>query len=222
MKLKFFQFSALGLTLLLASCQQGWNTMVEEAQAGDLRQQYRLGYKLLARGEKGDANRQAALQWFLVGAQRGYAPSQVAAAACYQFGLSGTSNLHKAEAWYEKAAHQGNINAYRGLLSLALIHDDMKSAAPWMEKLALRGDVSSQMAYASMLAEGLGVKPNPRKSVNFWRYAAMAGDKDAMLMMGMCYSEGWGVPANKTLSKAWLRMAKDAGSGAAKKLLREK
>ncbi len=225
MKHKLFSLLSAGLalscSLMFASCQQGWNDMVKSAQAGDLAQQYRLGYKLLARGEKGDANRQAALQWFMLGAANDYAPSQVAVAACYQFGLAGESDLDKAEYWYEKAARQGNENAYRGLLSLALIHDDMKSAAPWLEKLALKGDVSSQMAYASMLAEGQGVKPNPRKSVDFWRYAAMAGDKDALLMMGMCYSQGWGVPVNKTLSNAWLRMAKDAGSGAAKKLLRK-
>ncbi|MFI3244396.1 MAG: tetratricopeptide repeat protein [Akkermansia sp.] len=220
-QLSFFTLClSLSVGLVLTSCQQGWNKMVEAAYEGVPSQQYRLGYKLLARGEKGDANRQAALQWFMLGARKGYAPSQVAVAACYQFGLAGKTDLHQAEHWYEKAAKQDNVNAYRGLLSLALTRDDMTSAAPWLEKLALRGDIASQMLYANMLAEGQGVEPDPRKSVDFWRYAAISGDKDALLMMGMCYSQGWGVPQNNRLAIAWWKLADEAGSGAARQLLR--
>lgn len=212
---------ALCSVCVLSSCQQGLNQLAKVAQSGDVVDEYKYAYRLLSKGKQGDAYRQSALQWFLASAHKGYAPAQVAAAACYQFGLAGPSDLYLAEYWYKKAAKQGNVNAFKGLLSLALSQDDLKEAAPWLEKLALQGDESLQMVYASMLAEGAGVKANPRKAVDFWRYAAISGNGEACLMMGICYSQGWGVPPNMRLAKAWWRMSSDAGNGAAKKLLRE-
>ncbi len=223
LRLPAFFFVSLTLMsgLILSSCQSRLSQLAEGVQEADVEHQYKYAYHLLKKGEDGDIYRQCALKWFLVGCEKGYAPSQVGAAACYQFGLSGETDLEKAEYWYLKAALQGNVNAYRGLISLALERDDIKSAAPWLRQLALQGDVVTQMAYARMLSEGIGVKRNPRDAVDFWRYAAMQGNGDACLMMGVCYSQGWGLPVNQRLAHAWWRMAEEAGNGAAKSLLKE-
>lgn len=216
---KYGAMVALLGSLLLGGCQPDWESLVSGSLQGDTQTQHRYAMELLEHGKKSSVSRSAALEWFLVAAQAGYAPSQVGAASCYHLGLAGPVDLDKARFWYLKAAHQGSVSAYQGLLALALAKDDLKEAAPWVRKLALAGDVDMQMQYARMLTEGIGVKRNEHAAVNFWRYAAIAGNGDARLMMGMCYLEGWGVPQSTRLALGWWKLAAEAGNKIAKKLI---
>lgn len=218
---RFASLVALGGCLLMGGCQPDWEALASGAQQGDVVAQYKYAYELIQRREKGEIYRKLALEWFLVAAKAGYAPAQVGAATCYHLALAGPKDVEKARYWYQQAARQGNIGAYKGMLSLELETGELEGAAPWVRKLALAGDINLQMQYARMLSEGVGVPMDEREAVNFWRYAAMAGNDEACLIMGMCYAEGWGVPIEPRLARGWWQLAADAGNKAAKRLIKQ-
>lgn len=208
------------LCLAMSACTHSMAPVIAAALEGDPVQQYQYGKYLLQKGKQRDAQRQAALKWFLESAQQNYAPAQVALAACYQFGLCSPVDEEQARYWYKKAAKQKDINAYKGLVSMAVENQDLKAALPWMKALAEAGDTGMQMIYANLLTEGIIIEPDEKLAVNYWRYAAIAGNDEACFKMGVCYAQGWGIPQNERMARLWWKMAADKGNSSAKKILK--
>ena len=208
MRGRFFQFS-LFVLLALSSCRTPTAVLLEGAQQGDAAMQYRYAYRLLESRDEGELYRQRALEWFHASARQQYAPAQMAMGALYHTGLTGTQDEKLARFWYEKALAQGDNNACRGLLSLALAKDDWAEAAPYLKRLAIAGDVECSLKYAAMLMEGRGVPRDEAAAVDYWRYAAMAGNAHGCLMMGTCYANGWGVPIVPRLANFWWGRARE-------------
>ena len=66
---------------------------------------------------------------------------------------------------------------------------------------------------------GFGVKPNPKKSFEYFMSAAQAEIDQAMFEVGICYLQGKGVPQDKEEAINWLTRAAEKGYEKAKVVL---
>lgn len=91
-------------------------------------------------------------------AQKGHAEFQNALAYMYQYGLGMEANSFKAVAWYQKAAHQGDVEAqYNLAYLLATDKTTLEESAFWMRTAAKNGHQQAK-AYLKKSGKGVALK----------------------------------------------------------------
>jgi TPR repeat protein len=86
---------------------------------------------------------------------------------------------------------------------------------------AKQGIAAAQNEIGRMAAEGLGVKRDYTKAVQWFRLAAKQGEPYAQANQGIMYLEGRGVAKDRAEAIAWLLKAAEKEQPAAVKILRE-
>ncbi len=108
----------LSLTLLLISTgavqaaeqsrSETENAVAQSAEQGNALAQAKLGALYLLGRDEHEKDEKKAFEWLLKAANQGVLEAQVIVAAMYDRGLGIPMDVHKATAWYEKAAAQGH------------------------------------------------------------------------------------------------------------------
>lgn len=80
-----------------------------------------------------------------------------------------------------------------------------------IETKASAGDVSSQLLYGRLHAEGLCVPKDQNKFIEWITKAADQGNAEANRTLGLAYETGFGVAANQALAAAFMAKAANAG-----------
>lgn len=146
-------------------------------------------------------------------AKKGSVFSDMLLATCWQKGIGVPRDPAKAMPYLESAANKGCVKAQRDL-GLALLNAKKpEEAAKWFAKGSANGDLSSTFYCGKMLLEGLGVKQNKERGVEYLRKAAEAGFPQAMYYMGNCCMAGDGIAENPEQAAAWYRRAAVRGQG---------
>jgi len=102
----------LSFSLLSANCVQAnepvENSVTQQAEQGNALAQAKLGSLYLLGQDGHDKDEKKAAEWMLKSANQGFLEAQVIMAAMYDRGLGIEMDVHKATAFYEKAAAQGH------------------------------------------------------------------------------------------------------------------
>ena len=104
----------------------------------------------------------------------------------------------------------------RQKLGLTLDQEKVTKAAtealPEVRRMAEAGSAEALYLVGAAAKTGLGGKPNPEESINWYRRAAALDHTDAIFFLGLAYSErGNGVAEDKTEALQWLEKAAAAG-----------
>jgi TPR repeat protein len=126
-----------------------------------------------------------------------------------------SQNYAQAEAWYRKAAEQGNARAQ---LNLGMLYNngqgvpqDYAQAAQWYRKAAVQGDFLSQSNLGVLYVNGHGVHQDFVLAAQWFRKAADQGYALAQNNLGVLYDNGLGVPQDYAQAVQWYRTAADQG-----------
>lgn len=84
------------------------NSVTQMAEQGNPLAQAKLGAMYLLGKEDKQQDDKKAAEWMLKAANQGFLEAQVIVAAMYDRGMGMEMDVHKATAWYEKAAAQGH------------------------------------------------------------------------------------------------------------------
>lgn len=122
-------------------------------------------------------------------------------------GIGCKKNYGEAATYYVKLAKLGDVDAMREAALCYLNGKDYKNALTWFKKGTEAGDTTSTYYYGLMLADGMGVKPDPAMGFVYARKAADEGMAAAQLLVSRLYREGRGVDASATEANRWLRLA---------------
>lgn len=156
----------------------------EAAVKGDPKAMFVIGDRLMGKnpGAAG-SDMKAAVHWYEMAADLGYAPAQYRLGNAYEKGLGVTRDVDTAKTWYQLAAEQGNASAMHNLAVLYATavdgKSDMDSAARWFLEAADLGVKDSQVNLGILSARGEGVPQDLAESYKWLSLAAEAGDTDA-------------------------------------------
>ena len=119
------------------------------AEQGDRAAQFYMGL-LNEQGRGGEANNQAAMEWYRRAAKRNYVPAQFRLGSLFALDHSVENNINATVFWWEKAAQAGHVNAQ---LKLGLLYTNgpTKVRRPvlgrsWLTEAARRGSLDARMA----------------------------------------------------------------------------
>lgn len=109
-------------------------------------------------------------------------------------------------------AERGHPVAQRELALVYAKYPDMEnpktSAAAWLQKAALAGDLEAQLALAQAFHGGtLGLKLDDAQAWTWFEAAAQQGDGRASFMLARMASHGQGTPQSLERSVHWLQVA---------------
>ncbi|WP_244592780.1 tetratricopeptide repeat protein [Azospirillum palustre] len=108
--------------------------------------------------------------------------------------------------WTRMKAELGDSDAqYR--LAEAVRTADVAASVSWYRRAARQGHVAAQTMLAFLLANGIGVPPDPRRAVSWYRRAAAKGDVGAQNNLGYMHEHGAGVPCDPAKAALWYRLA---------------
>ena len=117
----------------------------------------------LAAYEKGDFET-AFAHWKLL-AQKDYPPAQYYMAVLHRDGAGVQQDYAGAQAWYERAANNGNVLALHDLAVMYQggvgVQQDFARALPYLERAAAMGYAPSQYNLGVLLVQGKGTEPDP-------------------------------------------------------------
>lgn len=138
--------------------------------------QYKLGL-LYIEGKQIKKDTATGIDLIAKAAEQHFTPAMVKLAEIAT--TQGRSNV--AEAWYQKAADEGNVKAMVALAKQFQNNEnsnyDPKQAFLWMLKAAKKGSVFAQNEIAKMYREGLGVIADEKEAAN-WQAKAEQSEKD--------------------------------------------
>ncbi len=141
--------------------------------------QYSLG-NIYFRGDEGVAkDYPEALKWYLMAAEQGNVPAQVAAGAMYASGKGTKQDYVEANRWFLRAGNRGNAfaqfnmgTAYDNGLG---VKTDHAQAFQWFLKSAENGVAQAQVIVGNMYAEGRGIGQDAVKAYSWINRAAEDG-----------------------------------------------
>lgn len=88
---------------------------------------------------------------------------------------------------------------------------DSVGAIVHFKRCAEQGELRCQVAYASFLQRGEGVRQDLQAAFDLYYQAAMRGDATAQLNLGEFYEQGQVVPADPKEAVVWYSLAADQG-----------
>lgn len=107
-------------------------------------------------------------------AEKGDADAQFNLAQAYRFGRGVPINLGAAQAWYERAANKGHVNAQYILGRMLFLNGNHTGGARWLKAAADGGEPLAMLAYGTALFNGDGV---PQNQVLGYAYVNRAANK---------------------------------------------
>jgi TPR repeat protein len=129
----------------------------------------------------------------------------------YRNGHGVAQDLQQAEAWYRKAAAQGDP---RGQWALGLCIYDVEGDAgrneeafAWMSRAAAHGEPFLQC----WLGDFYAMTARHEEALYWYGQAAAQDDKEGQFKLGMMYEEGNGVPQDNDQAAFWYRKAAEQG-----------
>jgi hypothetical protein len=85
---------------------------------------------------------------------------------------------------------------------------DLKQAAEWYRKAAVKGDLAGELHLAALYRDGgKGLPRDMAEAAGWYRKAAEQGDVSAQATLGLLYSLGQGVPKSDVEAYFWLDLA---------------
>ncbi len=157
-------------------------------------------------------NEQKALEYFKLGAEKGYSPSLNNLGRCYDYGFGVEQNRKMAFQHYlraaklENAAAQYNVgNCYQNGIGTDV---DNQKAFEWYQKAAINNYPLALNNLGYCYDFGIGVKKNRRLAFKNYNKAASFGLAEARYNVGNCYYNGHGVKKNRKKAKELLTLAK--------------
>ena len=106
-------------------------------------------------------------------AEKGDADAQFNLAQAYRFGRGVPINLGAAQAWYERAANKGHVNAQYILGRMLFLNGNHTGGARWLKAAADGGEPLAMLAYGTALFNGDGV---PQNQVLGYAYVSRAAN----------------------------------------------
>lgn len=116
--------------------------------------------------------------------------------------------------WTRMRAELGDVEAQFALAETLRVAD-VVAAVPWYRRAARGGHVGAQTMLAFLLANGIGVRANPRAAIAWYRRAASQGDVGAQNNLGYMHEQGAGVECDTAKAALWYRLAALQGSATA-------
>lgn len=173
---------------------------------------------MYANGEGLPKNREKAVDYFLIAAEKGIVQAQRIIATEYVSGDILPKDFQKAKFWMEEAAKQGDPQAQlqlgRYYVSDFGFKDD-KMAYEWFEKAALQGDAEAQYTVRGCYIYEIYVKHDPSVANNWSIKAAEQGHARAKYELGMSYLNGRGFVKNTDKGIEYLISAADSNDNKA-------
>ena len=159
--------------------------------------------------------KEEAIQWYRLGAEKGFAEAQYALGNCYFKGDGVNQNYAEAVKWYQSAAKQGNAKAQNKTGDCYLngvgVQEDKNEAIKWYRMSAEKGNADAQFNLGSCYYSGNGVKQDYSEAVKWYQAAAKQGDAYAQFNLGVCYFNGRGTEINDSIAVKWYRLAAEHG-----------
>lgn len=108
-------------------------------------------------------------------AEKGDADAQFNLAQAYRFGRGVPINLGAAQAWYERAANKGHVNAQYILGRMMFMNGNHTGGVRWLKAAADGGEPLAMLAYGTALFNGDGVPQNQSLGYAYVSRAANKG-----------------------------------------------
>lgn len=123
----------------------------------------------------------AAMRWYRMATDQGYAPAQNDIGVMYEHGLGVPVDLAEAAKWYALAAAQGEGHAQHSLGLLlrdgrGITRDSVKAAA-LIRKATEQGHAGAYMDLAQLYWDGVGLPRDRVEAYKWCRIAALRGEK---------------------------------------------
>lgn len=114
-----------------------------------------------------------------------------------------------AEAYWERAAQLGNVNAQYALGKLWLEHGtgDQKQAVAWLEKAAEAEHASAQYALATIYLAGEAIAKDVTKAMELFTKAAKQGHDYAAYQLGKQFLQGEEIEKDVEAAIRWLKQS---------------
>lgn len=190
------------------STDEGLEALIEIAESGNIRAQYKLACIYLNRGLAPD-NMSKCIKWFTKAAEQNYDSAQYKLGLCYYDGKGVEQDYPTALSWFRKAAAQGHQSAmfYIGRC-YALgegVEIDSIEAQRWMEQAA---DTDEELTpYQKQLnAEAIAIVTRQ----------AEKGDPYAQYFLGLIYEDGKYTERDLDKAIEWFEKAAAQGHNKAK------
>lgn len=156
-----------------------------------------------------------AAEWILASAKVGVPEAQALYGQILLDGRGVASDAAQARAWFEQAAHGGNV---MGMNMLGRCHElgwggaeDLLSAAYWYQQAADRGLDWGMYNYANLLSHDDSVLGDRPRALEWYRKAAGMGHAKSINLVGRFYEEGWVVEANLETAFDYYQRSAEAG-----------
>lgn len=158
-----------------SACHNEIRQLKSEAEDGGLAAQNEMGTRSVS-GLGLPQDFDAALKWYNLAAEKGYAVSQFNLAGMYEQGFGVETNLVKAAEWYLKAAERGHAESQ---FCIAVMYEqgrgvemDIKEAVKWYQQSSEKNYPFAQNNLSMILLGGKGV---PRDLIRAYKWASLAG-----------------------------------------------
>lgn len=148
-------------------------------------------------------------------AEAGNADAEYDLGTMYSDGHGVPRDPREAEAWWEKAANQGQAEAEFSLGFLLLygagegpnaVDADPQAGLPWLEQAAAQGHASAQYFLGYLYWSGIAVPADPEKALDYSLRAAEQGRADAEYQAGTILASQRGAQ-NAIEAYKWLELA---------------
>lgn len=119
-------------------------------------------------------------------AEKGDADAQFNLGQAYRLGRGVNTNLSAAQAWFERAASQGHLDAQATLGLLLFQSGNQAEGLRWLKSAAIKGEPRALLVYGTALFNGDGVTQDPVLGYAFVSRAAaqgLAAAKDTLAQM---------------------------------------
>lgn len=190
-----------------------WEDAAAEGNAGAM---YNIG-TLYYSGEGVKQDYQAALDWFLRGAEGGSESAMRYAARLSYFDYEGLEkDYEQAAKWFGALAEKDDADAmhwlgeiYEYYLEDVAAHDAI--AREWYERGASLGNSGCMYHMGKLYVEGKSVEKSEATAFVWYERAAQHGSRNAMREAGHMLCKGQGVKKDYPAAQSWLQKAVDAG-----------
>ncbi|MBR5887615.1 MAG: sel1 repeat family protein [Akkermansia sp.] len=176
--MKLLHLIPLPAALLLCSC--GINSTAQiaaKAADGDSDACYEYGHNLLT-GRRIPQNKERALHWLLIAADKGNIRAAAALGACYARGIGTPPNTELARRWYTIAADAGHPHAQMELAKHYLNVDpkDPAEAVTYLRYAAMDGSADAAFLMSICFSQGIGVPQHQKIALGWLVNAAELGN----------------------------------------------
>lgn len=141
-------------------------------------------------------------------ASQGHVDAQYNLGVMYYQGDRVEKNVEKSTYWFQKAADQGDSEAFYNLLESI---ENKSMVISKIVTMASKGNVAAQYTLGVKYYHGDGVERNIKESIYWLEMAATKGSVNAQYNLGIMYHHGDCVLKDVEKSIYWLKMAANQG-----------